>query len=153
MSSLLYYSISRNFDKTELLEIDKQVAENRKQIFVFLKNKKRIIAVVIILVSAPLLVNYQSAGAMGMAIQPITQPIEIVRPNPYQNQVKVESARVIVPKFQKIKFVADNQLPLYIYLVDDRIISKPVIAKAIQQLRGGVYIETVGFAISFIISI
>lgn len=113
--------------------------------------EKKIVAIVIIGVGSGLFMNNQSADAMGMAIQPITQPIEIVRPNPYQNQVKVESARVIVPKFQKIKFVADNQLPLYIYLVDDRIISKPVIAKAIQQLRGGVYIETVGFAISFII--
>jgi hypothetical protein len=135
------------------LKSTKKFQKTEKKFVFFLKMEKKFVEIVIIGVGSGLFMNNQSADAMGMAIQPITQPIEIVRPNPYQNQVKVESARVIVPKFQKIKFVADNQLPLYIYLVDDRIISKPVIAKAIQQLRGGVYIETVGFAISFIISI
>ena len=40
MSSFLYYSISSNFTKYEIIEIDKQVAKNREAVFFFLFKRK-----------------------------------------------------------------------------------------------------------------
>jgi len=37
MSSLLYYSISSDLTKDEMLEIDKQVAKNQEAVFLFIK--------------------------------------------------------------------------------------------------------------------
>ena len=45
MSSLLYYSISSNLTKDEIIAIDKQVAKNRKGVYLFVRklpsNSKR----------------------------------------------------------------------------------------------------------------
>ena len=37
MSSLVYYSISSDLTKDEILEIDKQVAKNREAVFLFIR--------------------------------------------------------------------------------------------------------------------
>jgi hypothetical protein len=38
MTGLLYYSYSRNFTKNEIIEIDKQVAKNRKGVYLLVRN-------------------------------------------------------------------------------------------------------------------
>ena len=38
MSSFLYYSISSNFMKDEIIEIEKRVAKNRESVYLFLRN-------------------------------------------------------------------------------------------------------------------
>ncbi len=38
MSSLLYYSISSDLTKDEIIEIDRQIAKNRETVFFFVRN-------------------------------------------------------------------------------------------------------------------
>ena len=38
MSSLLYYSISSDLTKEEIIEIDRQVYKNRKVVYLFVRN-------------------------------------------------------------------------------------------------------------------
>ena len=150
MNSLLYYSISSDLTKGEIIEIDRKTFKNRQTVFFFVrnlasnaKNKTRKVSVVIILGGAIYFSNVQPSEAIGLTMPPA--PVVRVQPS-YQYDSKVQIANVIPRKKDLIVYKSPKEilfgelsLPTYIYLMDDKFLRRPEISSIIRELRGGAW--------------
>ena len=148
MSSLLYYSISSNLTKDEIIEIDRKISKNRETVFFFVrnltsnaKNKTRKVIVVIILGNTIFFSNPRSSEAVGLNVLP--EPVIRVQPS-YQYDSKIQIEKVIPRKKDRIVYkspqeILFGELYLYshIYLMDDKFLRHPEINSIIRELRGG----------------
>ena len=153
MSSLLYYSISSDLTKDEIIEIDRRVAKEREAIYLFFRelpsNSKRkvkrigLYIIFIFTISQPLV---PCAAAVMLPLPPTIgrlSPIEEIRTNKNYAQI----ATIAASKFDKIKLTNDqikqfNNLALEL---------NKKIEEAILQLRGGDGLTDVAAIIAFVI--
>lgn len=75
---------------------------------------------------------------MGLIIQ-VSKVSRAQTSNEYPFEVK--SAPTVSPHLDKIKFGKPSELPLWVYIMDERVIRTPEISKLIKELRGGSLIE------------
>ena len=141
MSSLLYYSISSDLTKDEIIEIDRQTAKNRETVFFFVtnlasnaKDKTRKVIVVIILGGALYFSNVQPSEAIGLTMPPA--PVVRVQPS-YQYDSNVQIAKVIPRKKDLIVYKSPKEILFLMYLTDPRISSNQEVLKLVKELRGG----------------
>ena len=64
---------------------------------------------------------------------------------------EVKSAPTVNPRLDKIRFVKPSELPLWVYIMYERIIRTPEISKLIKELRGGSLMETAGALILIVV--
>ena len=141
MSSLLYYSISSDLTKDEIIEIDRQIAKNRETVFFFVRNlasnakdKTRKVIVVIILGGALYFSNVQPSEAIGLTMPPA--PVVRVQPS-YQYDSNVQIAKVIPRKKNLIVYKSPKEILFLMYLTDPRISSNQEVLKLVKEVRGG----------------
>ena len=139
MSSLLYYSISSDLTKNEIIKIDKQVTTNREAVCTFVRKlgsnaeeKTRKVIVVSILGGSLWFNNPQPSEAMGL------RPAPVIRVQPaYEHPFEVKIGPTVSPRLDKIRFVKPSELPVCIYMMDKRFLNTPEVSKLIKELRGG----------------
>ena len=141
MSSLLYYSISADLTKDEIIEINRQIAKNRETVFFFVRNlasnakdKTRKVIVVILLGGALYFSNVQPSEAIGLSVPPA--PVIRVQPS-YQYDSKVQIENVIPRKKDLIVYKSPKEILFLMYLTDPKISSNQEILKLVKELRGG----------------
>ena len=76
MSALLYYSISSDLSKDEIIKIDRQIEKNRETVFFFVRN----------------LASNAKIGCLPMAPAPVVR----VQPPSYQYDSNVQSGKRIL---------------------------------------------------------
>jgi len=94
---------------------------------------KRLI-VVITLVSGFWFSNLESAEAIGLSMPPI--PVVKVQPN-YKHTYEIKVAPTVSPKLDKITFIKYRELPVCIYMMDERFLKTSETSKLINKIRGG----------------
>lgn len=135
MSSLLYYSISSNLTKDEIIEINKQIAKNRETVKNFALNardKTRKVIVIILLGGALYFSNVQPSEVIGLSMPPA--PIIRVQPS-YQYNSKVQIANIIPRKKNLILYKSPKQILFLIYLTYSKTSSNQEVLKLVKKLR------------------
>ena len=144
MSSLLYYSISSYLTEDEIIELDIQVASNRKAVCIFIRNlaskdKERVILIIALATSIAWLSNLESAEAIGLPMSP--PPVVRVQPSFEDSLKKPEFAKLVPRKPERISYKyfsrSKEELLLLIYATDPRLASNQQILKLVKELRGG----------------
>ena len=141
MSSLLYYSISSNLAKDEIIEIDRQIAKNRETVRNLASNAKdktRKVIVVILLGGALYFSNVQPSEAIYLSMP--AAPVVRVQPN-YKDTYEMKVAPTVSPKLDKITFIKSRELPVCIYMMDERFLKTSGTIKLINKIRGGGLVE------------
>lgn len=138
---MLYYSISSDLTKDEIIEIDRQIAKNRETVFFFVRNlasnakdKTRKGIVVIILGGTLYFSNLQPSEAIGLTMPPA--PVVRVQPS-YQYDSNVKIAKVIPRKKDLIVFKSPKEILFLMYFTDPRLSSNKEVLKLVKDLRGG----------------
>jgi hypothetical protein len=146
MTALLYYSISSTLTEDEIIEVDRRVAKDREEVYIFVRNfaanqkgrTKRII-LIIALASGVWFSNLESAKAIGLSMP--SAPVVRVRPNFEDSLKKHEFAKLIPRKPDRISYKyfsrSKEELLLLIYATDPRLASNQQILKLVKDLRGG----------------
>ena len=89
----------------------------------------------------------ETRGGMGLPI-----PVQVARAQTSnEDPFEVKSAPTVSPRLDKIRFVKPSELPLWVYIMDERVIRTPEISKLIKELRGGSLIDTVGALILIVV--
>jgi hypothetical protein len=89
----------------------------------------------------------ETRGGIGLPI-----PVQVTRAQiSNKDAFEVKSAPTFNPRLDKIRFVKPSELPLWVYIMDERVIRTPEISKLIKKLRGGSLIETAGALIFIVI--
>ena len=146
MSSLLYYPISSNLTKDEIIAIDKQVAKNRKGVYLFVRklpsNSKRkakrlfVYGMFLFQLGQPLV---PCAAAVVMPLPPIAihrlSPIEQDRILSNKNGYP-QIANILEEKVDKIRLTND-QIQQFNNRALQLTSSSITMEKAVLQLRGG----------------
>jgi len=147
MASLLYISYSSRLIENDKLIIDRQVSRNREKVCIVVKtltsnakDKTKKVIVVILLGGALSFNNVQPSKAIGLSMPPV--PVVRVQPN-YKDTYKMEVAPTVSPKLDKITFIKSRELPLCIYMMDERFLKTSGASKLINKIRGGSSIEAV----------
>jgi len=109
-----------------------------------LNSKSKRVIVVTSLVSVFWFSNLESVQAIGLSVPP-TQVVKF-EPN-YKHTDEIKVAPTISPKLDKITFIKYRELPICIYMMDERFLKTSEISKLIKKLRGGSLIATAGFLI------
>lgn len=102
------------------------------------RKSKRVI-VGITLVATLWFSNVQPAPAMGSSIPPT--PVVRVQPN-YKHTYEMKVAPTVSPKLDKITFIKYRELPVCIYMMDERFLKTSGARKLINKIRGGSLIES-----------
>jgi len=135
MTSLLYYSISSNLTEDEIIEIDKQITQNRSNA----KNKTRKVIFVIILGGALYFNNVQPSEAVGLPMP--SASVVRVGPSFEYSLKKPELAKLVPRKPDRISYKyfsrSKQELLLLIYATDPRLASNQQILKLVKKFRGG----------------
>ena len=146
MSALLYYSMSSGLTADERVEIDKEIVKNRKKVCIFVRNvasnakgKTKKVIVVSILVVALYFNNVPASSAIGLPMRPV--PVVRVHKPSYDYRSKIKVAQAVSPKLDKITFIKYRELPVYIYMMDERFIKTVETRKLINKVRGGSLLE------------
>ena len=63
-------------------------------------------------------------------------PVVRVQPN-YKNTYKPKVAPTVSPKLDKITFIKYRELPVCIYMMDERFLKTSEASKLINKIRGG----------------
>ena len=141
MSALLYYSISSDLSKDEIIKIDRQIEKNRETVFFFVRNlasnakdKTKKVIVVIISGGAVYFSNVEPSEAIGLPMAPA--PVVRVQPS-YQYDSNVQSGKVIPRKKDLIVYKSPKEILFVMYLTDPRMSSNQEILKLVKELRGG----------------
>ena len=142
MTALLYYSISSTLSEDEIIEVDRRVAKNRKEVYIFVRNfaankksrTKRII-IIIALASGVWFSNLESAEAIGLSLPP--SQIGRVHKTSYDYKAEIKIAKTISPKLYRITFIKSRELPFLVYMIDDRFIRTSEVSQLIKELRCG----------------
>ena len=159
MTALLYYSISSDLTKDEILEIDKQVKKDREGVYLFVKelpsNSKRkvkrigLYIVFIFSISQPLV---PCAAAVVMPLPPIAihrlSPIEESRIRINKNYAQITTIPAL--KVDKIKLTND-QIKQFNNVALQLNNGSIKMEEAILQLRGGDELSDVVAIIAFVI--
>jgi hypothetical protein len=144
MTALLYYSISSTLTEDEIIEVDRRVAKDREEVYIFVRNfaanrrTKRII-LIIALASGVWFSNLESAEAIGLSMP--SAPVVRVQPSFEDSLKKPEFAKLIPRKPDRISYKyfsrSKEELLLLIYATDPRLASNQQILKLVKDLRGG----------------
>ena len=157
MSSLLYYSISSNFSKDEIIEIDKQVARNQQEVYLFLtklplngkRKSKRLFLYGIFLfqLGQPL-----CAAAVGMSLPPgsIHRLYSIEGSKTITNTRCFQIASIPSSKVDKIRFT-NEQIKQFDGLTRQLSSGSITMEEAILQLRCGEGLTDISAVIAFVI--
>ena len=94
--------------------------------------------VIVVLVSTLWFSNVQPAPAMGLSISPT--PVVRVDPN-CKHTYETKVAPTVSPKLDKITFIKYRELPVCIYMMDERFLKTPDTIRIINRIRGGSLIE------------
>ena len=143
MTALLYYSYSRNLTEAEIIEIDKKVFINRELVYQFMtklssNTKRKTVIIVVCLGFVLVFSNIESVEAIGLSLSPT--PVVKVQPN-YKDTYEMKVAPTVSPKLDKITFIKYRELPVCIYMMDDRFLKTSEASKLINKIRGGSLIE------------
>jgi hypothetical protein len=145
MTALLYISYSSGLSEDDKLIIDRQVSRNRETVCIVVKtlasnakDKTKRVIVVITLVSVFWFSNLESAEAIGLSMPPT--PVVKVQPN-YKDTYETKVAPTASPKLDKITFIKYRELPVCIYMMDERFLKTSETSKLINKIRGGGLIE------------
>ena len=124
MTALLYISYSSGLSEDDKLIIDRQVSRNREKVCIVVKNltsnakdKTKKVIVVILLGGALYFSNVQPSEAIGLSMPPA--PMIRVQPN-YKDTYEMKVASTVSPKLDKITFIKYRELPICIYMMDER---------------------------------
>ena len=124
MTLFIYYSISSDLTQGEIIEIDRQVAQNREKVFFFVKNlasnaknKTKKIIIVIIVGGIVYLTNVPPSEAIGLNIKPA------IMVRVHQPDSKVQIAKVIP---RKKDLIEKKYLFIYLCILTCIIRVKPV---------------------------
>jgi hypothetical protein len=142
MTALLYYSISSTFKENKIIEIDRRVTKDRKEVYIFVRNlgankrhRNKKIILIIALVSGVWFNNLKSAQAIGLSLPP--SQIGRVHEASYDYRPEIKIAKTISPKLYKITFLKSRELSFLVCMTDQRFIRTSEINKLIKKLRGG----------------
>lgn len=140
MTAFLYYSISSTLTEDEIIEVDRRVAKDREAVYIFVRKNgkdgtKRII-LIIALASVVWFSNLESAEAIGLSLPP--SQIVRVHKSSYDYRSEIKIAKIVSPKSDKITL---SNLPICIYMMDERFLKTSETSKLIKKLRGGGFIE------------
>ena len=145
MTALLYYSYSRNLTEDEIVEIDKKVFRNPELVYQFMtklssntKRKTKRVIIVVCLGFVLVFSNIESVEAIGLSLPPT--PVVTVQPN-YKDTYEMKVAPTVSPKLDKITFIKYRELPVCIYMMDERFLKTSEASKLINKIRGGSLIE------------
>ena len=94
--------------------------------------------VIVVLVSTLWFSNVQPAPAMGLSIP--AAPVVRLQPS-YRHSSEVKTAPTVSPKLDKITFIKYGELPVCIYMMDERFLKTPDTIRIINRIRGGSLIE------------
>ena len=139
--------------KEDKLIIDRKVSRNRETVCIVVKNlasnakdKTNKVIVGILFGGAIYFSNVQSSDAIGMPVLPAPVQVERVQSN-YQYDSKVQIAKVIPRKKDRIVYKSPKEILVLMYLTDPRISSNQEILKLVTKLRGGSWdiLETAAF--------
>jgi nitrate reductase NapE component len=128
MTALLYISYSSHLSEDEKLIIDTQVSKNLETVFI----------VVMIFGSVFWFSDIEPAEGMGFSVPP-TRVERVQRDYNYKSEVKV--APTVKPKLDKITFIKYRDLPVCIFMMDERFLQTSEASKLINKIRGGGLIE------------
>lgn len=84
--------------------------------------------------------NVKPSEAIGLLIQPVT--VVRVHKASYDYGSKIKVAPVVKPKLDKITFIKHRELPVCIYMMDERFLKTLETRKLIKEIRGGNLIGT-----------
>lgn len=145
MTALLYISYSSGLSEDDKLIIDRQVSRNREKVCIVVKtlasnakDKTKKVIVVILLGGALYFSNVQPSEAIGLYMP--LGPVVRVQPN-YKDTYEMEVAPTVSPKLDKITFIKSRELPVCIYMMDERFLKRSEASKLINKIRGGSLIE------------
>lgn len=145
MTALLYISYSSGLSEDDKLIIDRQVCRNREKVCIVVKtlasnakDKTKKVIVVILLGGALYFSNVQPSEAIGLYMPP--GPVVRVQPN-YKDTYEMKVAPTVSPKLDKITFIKFRELPVCIYMMDERFLKTSEASKLINKIRGGSLIE------------
>nr|UZC30166.1 hypothetical protein [Entomoneis sp.] len=145
MTALLYYSISSTLTEDEIIEVDRRVAKERKAVYIFVrnfaangKNGTQRIILIIALGSVVWFSNLDSVEAIGLLTPPT--PVVRVQPN-YKDTYETKVAPTVSPKLDKITFIKYRELPVCIYMMDERFLKTSATSKLINKIRGEGLVE------------
>ncbi len=82
--------------------------------------------------------NIQSVEAIGLSLPPT--PVVKVQPN-YKDTYEMKVAPTVSPKLDKITFIKSRELPVSIYMMEERFLKTSEASKLINKIRGGSLIE------------
>ena len=162
MSSLLYYPISSNLTKDEIIAIDKQVAKNRKGVYLFVRklssNSKRkakrlfVYGMFLFQLGQPLV---PCAAAVVMPLPPIAihrlSPIEQDRILSNKNSYP-QIAHILEEKVDKIR-LTNEQIKEFNNLAIELNSGSITMEEAVLRLRGGDGLSDIVGIITFVIFI
>ena len=132
----------------ELVLITKSTVPLVRNLSLNLNSKTKREIVVITLASVFWFSNLESIQAMGLSVPPT--PVVKLEPN-YKHIDEIKVAPTVSPKLDKITFMKYRELPICIYMMDERFLKTSEISKLIKKLRGGTLIETAGFLILIVV--
>lgn len=146
MTALLYISYSSGLSEDDKLIIDRQVSRNRETVCIVVKtlasnakDKTKKVIVLILLGGALYFSNVQPSEAIGLSLPP-SQIVRVHKPSyDYRSEIKI--AKIVSPKLDKITFIKSRELPICIYMMDERFLKTSETSKLIKKLRGGGLIE------------
>ena len=97
-----------------------------------LNSKTKRVIVVITLVSVFWFSNLESAYAIGLSMPP--PPVVKVQPN-YKDTYEMKVAPTVSPKLDKITFIEYRELPVCIYMMDERFLKTSEASKLINKIK------------------
>jgi hypothetical protein len=148
MTVLLYYSIFSNLSEEEIVEIDRQVANNRETVCICVNNlaangKKttRKVVFIIALASGVWFSNLESAEAIGLPMPPSAM-LEVQPTLKWGHTLKKPVIEKLVPRKPdriSYKYISKSkeEILLLLYATDPRLSSSPQVLKIVTDLRGG----------------
>ena len=152
MTALLYISYSSGLSEDDKLIIDRQVSRNREKVCIVVKTllqmQKIKLNVVILLGGALYFSKVQPSEAIGLSMPP--GPVVRVQPN-YKDTYEMEVAPTVSPKLDKITFIKSRELPVCIYMMDERFLKTSEASKLINKIRGGSSIEAVAALVVIVV--
>lgn len=145
MTALLYYSIPSTLTEDEIIEVDRRVAKDREAVYTFVRDfaangkdgiKTKRIILIIALTGGVWFSNLEPAKAI-----PPSSPIVRIHEPSYNYRSEMKSAEIVSPKLDKITFIESRELPICIFMMDERFLKTSATSKLIKKLRGGGLIE------------
>lgn len=140
MTSLLYYSILSALTEDEIIEVNHRVTNNRKVVYIFVRNfpknakdqTKKVIRTVVFVV-AVWLSTLRPSEAIGSSVPHTQAPRVQINYRTTTHKLKVSPA--VNPKLDKVTFIKYRELPICIYMMDERFLKTSQASKLIHTIR------------------